>query len=122
MNTVSTSGLLAGRLSEWQRSGRSAEEQLGDVAAEFESLLVAQMLRMARESATAGCFQDGAEGADSVMMEVAEQQLAGAISASGGLGLSRLIVEGLSSSAPPRKPDANADLRISGTGCPICVV
>lgn len=58
-------------------------------AQEFEALLIAQMLRSARED----------EGASGTMMEFAEQQVAQMISASGGLGLAGLVESGLTSQA-----------------------
>jgi Rod binding domain-containing protein len=54
-------------------------------AQEFEALLIAQLLRSARED----------EGSSGTMMEFAEQQVAQMISASGGLGLAGLVERGL---------------------------
>jgi Rod binding domain-containing protein len=60
---------------------------------DFEALLIAQMLRSARE---------GGEEAANATMEFAEQQLAGVIAANGGLGLGSLVMKGLD--APDQKP------------------
>ena len=57
-----------------------------DAAEQFEALLVGQILRSARESS--GNSGDCAT-------EYAEQHLASVIAARGGLGLARLITEGL---------------------------
>ena len=61
-------------------------------ARDFEALLIAQLLRAARESG------ESAE-ADSVM-EMAESQFASVLAANGGLGLAALVTKALSA-APP---------------------
>jgi Rod binding domain-containing protein len=66
--------------------GQSPQADRAKVAAQdFEALLIAQMLRSARED----------EGSSGTMMEYAEQQVAQLISASGGLGLAGLVERGL---------------------------
>jgi Rod binding domain-containing protein len=63
------------------------------VAEQFESLLIAQMLRSAR--AGEGWFGTGEDSTAESAMGLAEEQFASAMAAQGGLGLSRLIAEGL---------------------------
>lgn len=62
-------------------------------ARDFEALLIAQLLRAARESG------ESAE-ADSVM-EMAESQFASVLAANGGLGLAALVTTALSAAPPP---------------------
>ena len=90
-------------------SGPTAEvpmdtaSRIREAAAQFESLLVSQMMKVAREAR-----QSEENQTEDAIMEMAEQQLASAIAAGGGLGLAKLIVQGLnqqgdqatSSSAP----------------------
>ena len=69
-------------------------ETLARVAMEFESLLVGEILKCVRESSSGG-WLGGAGESGTMMVEVAEQQLARAIASGGGLGLSGLVAEGL---------------------------
>jgi Rod binding domain-containing protein len=59
-------------------------------AAQFEALLIAQMLRHIRESGTGGWLGEGDDQAAGHMMGLAEEQLAQAMASQGGLGLAAL--------------------------------
>ena len=61
-------------------------EKVLDAAQQFEALMLGQILRAARES-------DGSSS--DCAMDYAEQQFATVMARSGGLGLARLIVQGL---------------------------
>jgi len=82
------------------RSGEAAPgnsgRNLAQVAAEFESLLLGEMLKSFREAAAAGGLGESDDQASQTMMELAEQQFARTLAAQGGLGLRDLIVKGLS--------------------------
>ncbi len=67
-------------------------EAVREVAREFEALLIAQLLKSMRGAG--GWLGSGSE-AGGLMVEVAEQQLARALAAGGGLGLAELVAEGL---------------------------
>ncbi|MDP2999144.1 MAG: hypothetical protein Q8N47_16780 [Bryobacterales bacterium] len=67
-----------------------------DAARQFEALLLAQMLRAARECGADGWLGTGEDQTASSAMGLAEEQFAQALSAQGGLGLASLIVSGLS--------------------------
>lgn len=69
-------------------------EKIRDSASQFEGLLIAQMLKSARESSPGGLGED--DHSNDSILDMAEQQISGLLAASGGLGLSRLIVQGLS--------------------------
>ena len=64
----------------------AANGRVRDAAEQFEALLLAQILRSARE---------GNGGSNDCATEFAEQQLAATLARSGGLGLGRLIGKGL---------------------------
>ena len=68
--------------------------KLSRAASEFESLLITQMLKTARETSSADDDDDGAESNSSVM-ELGEQQFAQALANNGGLGLAKIVVAGL---------------------------
>lgn len=63
------------------------------MAEQFEALLIGQILRSMRESMGDGFAGGTGEAADTGLMELAEQQLAMAMAAGGGFGLSRLLAE-----------------------------
>lgn len=67
-----------------------------DAARQFESLLLAQLLKGMRGADSAGWLGGGEDQAGAIATELAEEQFAQALSAQGGLGLSSLIVSGLS--------------------------
>jgi Rod binding domain-containing protein len=58
-------------------------------AKQFEALMIAQMLRTARENT-----EDG-DSSSSTMLDVADQQFSQVLANNGGLGLATLIVKGL---------------------------
>jgi Rod binding domain-containing protein len=58
-------------------------------AKQFEALMIAQMLRTARENT------EDADSPGSTMLDVADQQFSQLLSNNGGLGLAKLIVKGL---------------------------
>ena len=68
--------------------------KIEDAARQFESILLAQMLKSGRESAS----DIGGEESDSessTMLEVADQQFAQMLVRQGGIGLTRLVKAGL---------------------------
>ncbi len=75
-------------------AGRPASE-VEDAARQFESLLLAQMLKAMRQADSGGWLGAGEEEAGSAALELAEEQFAQALSASGGLGLAKLVASGL---------------------------
>jgi Rod binding domain-containing protein len=76
---------------------RNDPAAIQDAARQFEALLLAQLLRGAREAGSEGWLGTGEEDqAASCAMGLAEEQFAQALAAQGGLGLASLIVSGLS--------------------------
>ena len=63
-------------------------------AQQFEGLLLAQILRSAHESGSGWLGSDSDSSSDCAT-DYAEEQLASAMAQQGGLGLSKLIAEGL---------------------------
>jgi flagellar protein FlgJ len=91
----SVSDLGTSPLAQLDRSDRSDPKALKLAAGEFESLLLTELLKSMREASSEGWLGGGEDQAGSTMVEMAEQQLAQALAASGGLGLSNLVVQGL---------------------------
>ena len=83
-------------------SSRSQDtpEKVRKAATDFEALLIAQMLKSARESG-GGVTGDADEQdeTNSTVMELGEQQLAQTLSHNGGLGLAKMVIAGLTSHA-----------------------
>jgi Rod binding domain-containing protein len=79
---------------------KDSPEKILDAARQFESLLIEQVLHAMRDSAQAA-GPDKDSSTDS-LMEFAEQEFAKVMSAGGGFGLSRTIVDGLRNSV--RRP------------------
>ena len=70
--------------------------RMRDAARQFESLLLGQILKSARQAGGGGWMDDGSDQAGSVATDMAEEQFAQALAQNGGLGLTDLIVSGLS--------------------------
>jgi Rod binding domain-containing protein len=66
-----------------------APTKVEGAAKQFEALMIAQMLRTARENT-----EDG-DSSSSTMLDVADQQFSQVLANNGGLGLAKLIVKGL---------------------------
>lgn len=90
------------RLSSAGRPADPANNQQKGVAAakDFEALLLGQMLRSAREEGSGWLGTDN-DDADSAAFSLGEDQLAKAMAAGGGLGLSKVIAAGLAQQSPP---------------------
>ncbi len=80
-----------------------------DAARQFESLMIAEMLRPSRESGSAGLGGGGLEGDDtsgepdsesSTMLDLADQQFAQLLAKNGGIGLTQLVISGLKRADP----------------------
>lgn len=63
--------------------------KIEDAAKQFEALMIAQMLRTARENT------EDQSSSGSTMLDVADQQFSQVLANNGGLGLAKLVVKGL---------------------------
>jgi len=75
-------------------SARPDNLNLKDAAGKFEALLIAQMLKSARETDSGG-WSGNADQSSSSMMDMAEQHLAELLGSQGSLGLARMVVNQL---------------------------
>src|ERR1700678_4068798 len=79
---------------------KDTPEKIQKAATDFEALLIAQMLKSARESGGGMTGDvDEQDETNSTMLELGEQQLAQALSNSGGLGLAKIVMAGLTNHA-----------------------
>jgi len=71
------------------------KDKLEKAAKQFEALVLSQMLKSARENTPGGLMGDGADQASTTMSGMAEEHFAQALAARGGLGLAKMITQGL---------------------------
>ena len=74
--------------------GQAKPKNAAEAAKQFEALLIAQMLRTAHESA-GGSLDDGESSTGDTMFDMAGQQFAQVLANNGGLGLAKMITDGL---------------------------
>ncbi len=105
---MTETGAIAGpAAASHERTGRNGHPvSVRDAAAQFEALLIAQMLKAAREESSSGWPGAEEDEASSSAMAMAEEHLAQVLAAGGGLGLARLVMKGLTSEAGKQTPDA----------------
>jgi Rod binding domain-containing protein len=78
-------------------------------AKQFESLLIGQIMKSMHEAGSSGWMGGGEDQAGEAAMELAEEQFAQALASRGGLGLARLIMQGLTArSGEPSDPQPAA--------------
>ncbi len=70
-------------------------EKIRDAATQFESMMIEQMLKSARESGSGDWTGSSEDQTGAPMSDMAEQQFAQLMAANGGLGLAKMVVEGL---------------------------
>lgn len=76
-------------------AGHEEPAKVREAAAQFEALLLAQMLKSVREAASEGWMGAGGDEAGGMMLDVAQEHLAQVLAAQGGLGLADLVTQGL---------------------------
>ena len=93
------------------QKGQRSPEKIAEAAKQFESIILQQFLKSARQTSESqgGIFSSG-QGNDT-FTSIAEEHFAQALAAQGGLGLARLVAQGLlrdQGSGEP-KADQNKD-------------
>ncbi len=115
MKLDSVSGLIpaaAGQAASAQPAKQQADDKLRKAAVDFEALLIGQLLKLAAVSEKGGMLGAGEDEAGACALQIALEGLAQAASASGGLGLSKMILQGVAQpdSQPPAASRAGEDL------------
>lgn len=110
MNTTATAGLAASAVSNASSISADSDNarlKSAGAAKDFEALLVGQMLRSVREEGS-GWLGTGEDQASDAAFGLGEEQFARALSAAGGLGLTRVIQAGLDAqSAKAASPETS---------------
>jgi flagellar protein FlgJ len=78
-------------------TGDPRPRNVSQAAEQFEALLIAQLLKGAHDETTGGWLGTGDDQAGSAMTDFAEENLAQAMAARGGIGLAGMIAKGLQS-------------------------
>ena len=89
---------------------KDSPEKIKDAASQFEALLMGQIMKAAHEEKGDGWGGDDTDNASATAMDFANDYFARALASTGGLGLSKMIVEGLSRqnarhSSPATQPE-----------------
>ena len=74
---------------------QDSPERIKDAASQFEALLMGEILKAAKSDNGDGWGGDDADQASATAMDFANEYFARALSSTGGLGLSKMIVAGL---------------------------
>jgi len=102
MAVLTVNGLAAAGKGDSAPARGDDPARVRDAARQFEALLVHQLLRSVRESG-AGWMGSGEDASGESATDYAEQQLAEALCAHGGLGLGDLIATGLKAASSARR-------------------
>lgn len=81
-------------------SGFERPRNIQQASEQFESLMITQMLKTARESGSEGWLGTDEDDAGAPMMDLAEQNLAQVLASHGGLGLAHIIAQDLEKQEP----------------------
>jgi Rod binding domain-containing protein len=82
-------------------SGRDTPEAIREAAGKFEALLVGQLLKAARQSASEGSGEDQTAAS---LLDMADEHFAELIASRGGLGLARMVTERLTPTSGDARP------------------
>jgi len=101
---ASTHMTTEGGETEATQTARAARDgrRLDKAATDFEGLLVAQMLRHARQAGDGGWMGTGDDKSSESMMEMAEESLARMMASQGCLGLASMMRAGVLAEAAPK--------------------
>ena len=103
--------LMAPALPPDARAGTSKKsEKIESAAHQFEALLIAQLMKSAREGAAMGGLGEGEDQSASAVQDMAAEQFAQAIAAKGGFGIADLVIRSLR-----QKESTSPDLRAPGS-------
>jgi Rod binding domain-containing protein len=98
---------------------KDSPERIKDAASQFEALLMGQILKAAHQESDHGWSGEESDQAAATAMDFANDYFARALASTGGLGLSKMIVEGLTRqsakhSSPETQPEPPDSIPASG--------
>lgn len=77
-------------------------------AQQFEAILITQLLRSGRSEGGEGWMGAGEDQSSASIVEMAEEQLAAVLAASGGLGLARMTIASVPAETASLQPNPQA--------------
>ena len=77
-------------------------KKIADAASQFEALLLTEMLKSVRESGSGDWMGNSGDDSGSSLSEMAQEQFAQALAASGGLGFAKMVTAQLAGKGQPR--------------------
>jgi Rod binding domain-containing protein len=92
VNPVLTTGLLS---PESLAKAKDSPEKIHDAAAQFEALLIGQILKSVHEGESEGWLGSGEDESSSSALSLADEYFAQALAKRGGFGLAKMISAGL---------------------------
>ena len=88
-------GVTAGGLSPLTQRASDTPEKIKSAAQQFEALLITELMKNSREDGSSGWLGTGDDKAGETGMELATEYLSSAMAKNGGLGLAKLLTQGL---------------------------
>ena len=76
-------------------AGRNDPARVRDAACQFEALLIGQLMKSARECSSGWLSSGDEDQAGATATDMAEEQFAKALASQGGLGIARMVMDGL---------------------------
>ncbi len=93
-----------------QAKAAAESKKIADAASQFEALFLSEMLKSVREASSGDGTADSEDQSGSSLTELAQEQFAQALAASGGLGFARMVTAQLATgnqkpaAVAPRQP------------------
>jgi Rod binding domain-containing protein len=73
----------------------AAPSKIADAAKQFEALMLSEILKASHDSSGGGWLGTGEDHGSELALDMATQQFAQAMSAKGGFGLAKMVIDGL---------------------------
>jgi Rod binding domain-containing protein len=86
------------------KTKKDSPEEIAKAASQFEALLIGQLLQSARSGDGEGWLGTDAGDAGSTMTEMSEQVLSTSLASKGGLGLAKMVEQGMEKTATQVHP------------------
>jgi Rod binding domain-containing protein len=88
-------------------------DKVSDTAKQFEALVIGQLLKSAREASQGGWLGTGDDQTGQLALEMAEQGLAQALAARGGIGIAKMVTPLLRRDEAKAANSASSNLPVS---------
>ena len=103
-------------------SSKNNSKKIADAAGQFEALMIGQILKAAHGSESAGWLGTGEDDdSSSTAIQMAEEYLGQAIAKGGGLGIAKMVIQGIdkNGSKPANSAPIPANSKPTRTDLPV---